>query len=266
MSKQSPFAREEVMEAYLDSLLKEPETPEDVTARTAKLLEKASQQMAESALAATAKDTESLPNEQDAIAQKVTSLIETRKVEEIDDEQQASEAPIAEEQKAELSCSEKTKVPLKDTLGFRFQALFFEVAGLTLAVPLTSLGGIHQIEKVGPLFGKPDWFMGVMLYRESKLNVVDSAKWVMPEKYDENLAQSLNYRYLIMLGESAWGLASEKLVNTVNLTTDDVKWRESTGKRPWLAGMVKEKMCALIDVEELISMLNKGLGSNDQTP
>lgn len=88
----------------------------------------------------------------------------------------------------------------------------------------------------------------------------------MPEKYDENLAQSLNYRYLIMLGESLWGLASEKLVNTVNLTTDDVKWRESTGKRPWLAGMVKEKMCALIDVEELISMLNKGLSSNDQTP
>ena len=124
----------------------------------------------------------------------------------------------------------------------------------------------HQIEKVGPLFGKPDWFMGVMLHRDSKLNVVDSAKWVMPEKYDENLAESLNYRYLIMLGESEWGLASEKLVNTVNLTIDDVKWRESTGKRPWLAGMVKEKMCALVDVEELISMLNKGLGSNDQTP
>ena len=135
-----------------------------------------------------------------------------------------------------------------------------------MAVPLTTLGGIHQIEKIGPLFGKPDWFMGVMLHREAKLNVVDSAKWVMPEKYDENLAQSLNYRYLIMLGESVWGLASEKLVNTVNLTSDDVKWRESTGKRPWLAGMVKEKMCALIDVEELISMLNKGLGSNDQTP
>ena len=51
MSKQSPFAREEVMEAYLDSLLKEPEAPEDVTARTAKLLEQASQQMAETALA-----------------------------------------------------------------------------------------------------------------------------------------------------------------------------------------------------------------------
>ena len=105
-----------------------------------------------------------------------------------------------------------------------------------------------------------------MIHRAEKINVVDSAKWVMPEKYDENLAQSLNYRYLIMLGDSWWGMACEKLVNTVTLTKADVKWRESVGKRPWLAGMVKEKMCALIDVSELISMLNKGLGSNDQTP
>ena len=266
MSKQSPFAREEVMEAYLDSLLKEPEAPEDVTARTARLLEQASQQMAESTLVSTTSEPQ--VNDEEVLAQEVSSLIESQNSQTSESEKQHSfvDVPAQTEQESELSTPEKLKTPLKDTLGFRFQALFFEVAGLTLAVPLTSLGGIHQIEKIGPLFGKPDWFMGVMLHRESKLNVVDSAKWVMPEKYDENLAQSLNYRYLIMLGESAWGLASEKLVNTVNLTTDDVKWRESTGKRPWLAGMVKEKMCALIDVEELIYMLNKGLGSNDQTP
>ena len=140
------------------------------------------------------------------------------------------------------------------------------MAGLTLAVPLTTLGGIHRLEKIGPLFGKPSWFKGVMLYREEKLNVVDTAMWVMPEKYNQNLAETLNYQYLIMLGESNWGLASDKLVNNVTLNKDDVKWRESSGKRPWLAGMVKERMCALIDVYQLISMLNNGLGSNDQTP
>ena len=53
MSKQSPFAREDVMEAYLDSLLKEPEEdPGDVTARTSRLLEQAAQQLAESGLSA----------------------------------------------------------------------------------------------------------------------------------------------------------------------------------------------------------------------
>lgn len=144
-----------------------------------------------------------------------------------------------------------------------FQALFFNVAGLTLAVPLTELGGIHNLEKPGPLFGKPDWYMGVMLHREEKLNVVDTAKWVMPEKCNEILEDSLKYQYLIMLGESGWGLACEELVNTVTLQSEDVKWRDVGGKRPWLAGMVKEKMCAMLDVKQLVKMLDSGLGSND---
>ena len=299
MSKQSPFAREDVMEAYLDSLLKEPVEIDDATARAAKLLEQASHHIAEERLV---KDAVPLPQDngvieavtlksqydavEHGIAEQsgvgefssvkdsrqlvehedvVKSLVETPSVIS-SDELKIRDSAAAETNGDEEAISAKTKVALQDSLDFRFQALFFEVAGLTLAVPLTTLGGIHQIDKISPLFGKPDWFMGVMLHRESKLSVVDSAKWVMPEKYTEELAESLNYRYLIMLGESEWGLASEKLVNTVNLTKDDVKWRGSTGKRPWLAGMVKEKMCALIDVEELISMLNKGLGSNDQTP
>lgn len=145
-----------------------------------------------------------------------------------------------------------------------FQALYFSVAGLTLAVPLTELGGIHKLEKVSPLFGKPSWFNGVMIHREEKLNVVDTVRWVMPEKYDDKLAESINYQYLIMLDDSPWGLACESLVNTVNLEPDDVKWRSNDSKRPWLAGMVKEKMCALVNVKQLISMLNQGLGSNDE--
>ncbi|MCQ8849566.1 chemotaxis protein CheW [Alteromonas stellipolaris] len=269
MSNQGPFAREDVVEAYLDSLLKEPDDPADVTARTAKLLEQAVQTLAEEATIDEAPTTEQAVVEE-AIIEAVSSstgkdVEETTQYEksdynEIDNETAESVDASSEEGQSVV------KGLLVDSLENNFQALFFEVAGLTLAVPLTTLGGIHQIEKIGPLFGKPDWFMGVMIHREEKLSVVDSARWVMPEKYDESLAESLNYRYLIMLGDSSWGLASEKLVNTVTLAKADVKWRESTGKRPWLAGMVKEKMCALIDVNELISMLNKGLGSNDQTP
>ncbi|MBN7821242.1 chemotaxis protein CheW [Bowmanella yangjiangensis] len=145
----------------------------------------------------------------------------------------------------------------------QFQALLFDVAGLTLAVPLTELGGIHQFEKASPLIGKPDWFKGVMLHRDEKLKVVDTARWVMPEKYSETLAEALNYQYLIMLGTSGWGLCCESLVDTVSLHQDDVKWRENQGKRPWLAGLVKEKMCALIDVGALVALFEQGLGSKD---
>lgn len=144
-----------------------------------------------------------------------------------------------------------------------FQALLFKVAGLTVAVPLQELGGIHNLTKLNSLFGKPNWFMGVMVSREEKLNVVDTAKWVMPEKINEKLEESINYQYLIMLGESKWGLACESLVNTVTLEQEDVRWRENQGKRPWLAGLVKEKMCAMMDVDNLIELLDQGLNSKD---
>lgn len=143
-----------------------------------------------------------------------------------------------------------------------FQALFFSVAGLNLAVPLKSLGGIHNWQEPKPLFGRPAWYLGIMPHREQQLNVVDSALWVMPEKYTEQLAAELNYQYLVMLGESHWGLACEQLVNTDTLHPEQVQWRGEGGKRPWLAGIVKEKMCALINVEALIALFDQGLDNS----
>lgn len=144
-----------------------------------------------------------------------------------------------------------------------FQALFFSVAGLKLAVPLKSLGGIHNWIEPNSIFGKPAWYMGIMASRDVQLNVVDTARWVMPEKYD-SLASALKYQYMITLGSSNWGLACEQLVTTESLAPDDVQWRkESGGKRPWLAGVVREKMCAILDVDAMVAMLDQGLSSRD---
>lgn len=143
-----------------------------------------------------------------------------------------------------------------------FQALFFSVAGLKLAVPLKSLGGIHQWKEPNTIFGKPKWYLGMMTNREEKLNVVDTALWVMPEKYTAEMAETLDYKYLIMLGESEWGLACESLVTTETLSPEDIQWRKSSNaKRPWLAGVVREKMCAILDVEALTQLLEQGLNS-----
>lgn len=154
----------------------------------------------------------------------------------------------------------KTQVAVERTQ--RFQALFFSVAGLKVAVPLTELGGIHELGDINTLFGKPGWFKGVMLYRQQKINVVDTARWVMPEKYDAVQARGLNYQYIIMLDDSNWGLCCEALIDTITLEPEQVKWREHEGKRPWMAGLIKEHMCVLVDVKELVNMLNRGLDIN----
>ena len=139
--------------------------------------------------------------------------------------------------------------------GNEFQVLFFELAGLTFAIPLVDLGGIHHLElPLNSLFGKPDWFYGVASKGKSLYNIVDTGKWIGSEESSD----SLNYSHYILLGSTEWGLSCEKLLGTETLTSEQVKWRKVKGKRPWLAGMVKGRMCALIHVQELIKLLNNG--------
>lgn len=233
--KEGKFAKEQLMEDYLTSLLTD-QPEEDVVQREAvsKLLESAKLEDAPIMLS-------------EPSSEPLESIDEVKElVDEVETKDTANDKVV----------SQTSSIPKQG-----FQALFFEVAGLTLALPLTELGGIHKLEKIGPLFGKPDWFKGVMLHRDEKLTVVDTARWVMPEKYNEKLAESIKYQYLIMLDDSHWGLACERLITTSVLQPSDVKWREGNSKRPWLAGMVKEKMCALVNVKQLIVLLNKGLSS-----
>ncbi|MBA6335715.1 chemotaxis protein CheW [Colwellia sp. BRX8-7] len=191
-----------------------------------------------------------------------------------------NERPKIVEEKVQDKVEEKTQLTLDEPLKTRksdqplivhqsknyrkgsFQAMFFNVAGLTIAVPLIELGGIHNEDKTTSLMGKPKWFTGVMLHRDEKINVVNTALWVMPEKCDEALINSLNYQYIVMLGNSHWGLSAETLVDTVTLEQEDVKWLDLPNKRPWLAGLVKERMCALLDVESLIKLLDAGANIN----
>ena len=278
------FANEDVMEDYLSALLtEEPVVSKEQVQRdsVARLLEKVEdKELVPASEATVPSPVVPAPATSPAVEQKIDKpKVAAPPVEaKVEKPPVELKAPVPEVPKEkipasvaeilpELELPEKTATAL-DSLDIlregEFQALFFEVAGLTLAVPLIHLGGIHNLEQPSPLIGKPDWFMGIMLHREEKLNTVDTAKWVMPEKYTEKLAESLNYQYLIMLSDSPWGLACEKLINTVTLSPEDVKWRDDGGKRPWLAGLVKEKMCALLDITQLVDMLDKGLTSNEQ--
>lgn len=152
---------------------------------------------------------------------------------------------------------------LQEVLDDEFQVLFFKVAGLTLAVPLVSLGGIVKVERINHIIGRPSWFLGVQSHREEQLNIVDTCAWVMPEKYTDKLAQSVNYQYLVLLEGSNWGLTCESLVNAVKINKSQVNWRSKAGKRPWLAGVVKEQMCGILHVQALVEMLDAGLGCQD---
>jgi len=139
-----------------------------------------------------------------------------------------------------------------------FECLLFDVAGLTLAVPLVCLGSIYSLagQELTPLFGQPDWFLGILTCQAGNLKVLDTARWVMPDRYRDDFRQGL--QYVISVQGYEWGLAVHQVSRSLRLDPAEIKWRSQRGQRPWLAGTVIEHMCALLDVAALAELIASG--------
>ena len=137
-----------------------------------------------------------------------------------------------------------------------FASLLFDVGGLQLAAPLRHLGGISQLAKpLQAVAGQADWFLGLMRWNGRNIRVVDTARLIMPERVD---AVGINeYQSMVVLGDSHWALAANQVVESLTLAPQDVKWRNGSAQRPWLSGMLAQRLCVLMDVERLIQMLDE---------
>lgn len=139
-----------------------------------------------------------------------------------------------------------------------FECLLFDVAGLTLAVPLVCLGSIYPLagQELTPLFGQPSWFLGILPSQAGNLKVLDTARWVMPDRYRDDFREGL--QYVISVQGYEWGLAVHQVSRSIRLDPSEVKWRTQRHQRPWLAGTVIEHMCALVDVTALAELIASG--------
>lgn len=140
-----------------------------------------------------------------------------------------------------------------------FQCLLFQVAGLTLAVPLARLSGVAPWDDaaVTEMPNHSTWFLGLREYQGLRARLVDIAAVVLPADKYAALAPADSRRLgkVVMIDDNRWGLACDEVGEVISLSRDDVKWRTEMGRRPWLAGTVIEHMCALLDTDALARML-----------
>ncbi len=133
-----------------------------------------------------------------------------------------------------------------------FDILLVEVNGLQLAVPLVALGQIQEIEEeITPLFGQSKWFMGLQKTPTGNVKVVNTAQFIMPERYkDEH-----NYKFVISINGLQWGLAVDNINQPITINPEEIRWRAKRDSRPWMAGMVKDHMCVLLDIPKVGEIL-----------
>jgi purine-binding chemotaxis protein CheW len=147
-----------------------------------------------------------------------------------------------------------------------FQCLLFNIAGIMLAVPLVKLNGvIPWSDKITPMPGHSDAFLGLLRHLGNNVKVMDAAQIILPEKQRVTLEKNPENRIekIILMDEGRWGIACDEVGEVVTLNKSDVRWRTPQGKRPWLAGTVSERLCAVLDTDVFAEMLAKGINEMD---
>ncbi len=85
--------------------------------------------------------------------------------------------------------------------------------------------------------------------------VVDTAALLVPGTKLQ--ASEAGGNALLLAGER-WALACDSVGEQITPDPVQVKWRGAQGKRPWLAGTLRDPSCALLDIPELIRLLEAG--------
>ena len=134
-----------------------------------------------------------------------------------------------------------------------FTALIVKAGGLKFAVPLVLLDSIAPFpEKRVRIPGQPDWHLGVSTHRGQKMVVVDIHKLL---GFTEHIKEIDSEGYVLVVGEGGFGLHCDSIGNPVKLQTDSVKWSLEENDREWMAGVLPEEMCALLDIDGVIASM-----------
>ncbi|MEW8587015.1 MAG: chemotaxis protein CheW, partial [Candidatus Thiodiazotropha sp.] len=101
--------------------------------------------------------------------------------------------------------------------------------------------------------GQPSWSLGVIVNREEKVVVINSAKLLMPERLGAN--EAVSPRQLLLVGDGNRALAVDRICNTLLVEKEAIRWRCGAGIRPWYAGIIIEELSVLLDVDGILKML-----------
>lgn len=155
-----------------------------------------------------------------------------------------------------------------------FRCLAFNVSGLKLAVPVQFVDSMQPLDLISVATSSSETSLSKgeasllkgeasssnpLILGQMKLDrgedaqpfcaVLDTARLVMPERYDNGMQES--YRYILTLKNCDWSIAVDSIGGEIGLTPQNVRWRSEHTRREWLAGTVVDKMCALIDIDLL---------------
>lgn len=134
----------------------------------------------------------------------------------------------------------------------------FTVAGLKLAVPLERVESMLSSQAgLTTIADDTGLVLGTVTCNGKVARVVDTARLLLPPERAGKLPtdKGAQTRHVLILDDGEWALACSHIEDIAGLAKNEITWRTAAGKRPWLAGMVPQRGCALLDVDGLLQLL-----------
>jgi len=134
------------------------------------------------------------------------------------------------------------------------EVLPFVVDNLNLVAYVDDLAGtFDMVNKLTAVSGQPDWLMGLADCQGRRVGIIDSALLIVgATNNDGSDSTERHYKKILLLKDSAWGLACDDMGKSYQIETNKVRWRTKKTSRPWLLGTMVDQSCAVIDVNQLV--------------
>lgn len=136
-----------------------------------------------------------------------------------------------------------------------FKCLIIKSAGMNFMIPAMSVSYIERVnKKIIRIPIETDAFHGVISLRDKSLAVVDLFK-LITEDTENDIASSQitshHVDYVLVFENDSYALACDQVSEIVTLNTEDVRWNGVGFFTPLYAGVVKESLCPLINIDKL---------------
>jgi len=137
-----------------------------------------------------------------------------------------------------------------------FECLLVKAAGMKYMMPALSVSYIERVnKKIIRIPLEADSFHGVLTLRGQSVAVIDLFSLITEDMAEEKETSSQitshHIDHVMVMENSTYALACDQISKMITLQAEDVRWNKPNTGNPLYAGIVKEHLCPLINIDKL---------------
>jgi len=137
-----------------------------------------------------------------------------------------------------------------------FDCLLIKAAGMNFIIPTTSISYIERVnKKIIRIPLEVESLHGVITLREKNVAVIDLFSLITEDKNKNTSTKSRlishHIDHVLVMENSSYVLACEEVYKMITLNTEDVRWNRSNDDNQFYAGIVKDYLCPLLNINNL---------------